>query len=315
MLGKQHTFGSLGRAGARWFVVMLAILLHVGLAHVALGFGSQNAPMNPFEPRHTFTDQEKDVESGLMYYGARYYHPTIGRFTQPDPAMMNPTKEMLANPQLLNPYSYAANNPMKFVDPSGETSVSALVFNPAATGLQFAFWNMASAFYLRTTGKSITADFLEHSLSFNPKPLNITAESKYSYVVDKIKESKEYNNFLDNQISLAEQAGKTYIDKTVINDKNKPEIKSIEFNTGDLSTSIHGTYSTHIIGSQEKGQWNIDTVINDRYDFKVNTKDYKDRPVLTAGNNLAVGSQVLETISKYNVTIHVSDKRAVKIKK
>jgi RHS repeat-associated protein len=69
--------------------------------------------------KYKFTGKELD-STGLQYFGARYYDSTIGRFTQIDPIKDN------------HPYSYANNNPMKFVDPTGEeiTSVSDLYLWP-----------------------------------------------------------------------------------------------------------------------------------------------------------------------------------------
>jgi RHS repeat-associated protein len=60
-----------------------------------------------------FTGQRLDG-TGLYYYGARYYDPTIGRFLSPDTIVLNP-----ANPQAWNRYSYALNNPAKYNDPTG----------------------------------------------------------------------------------------------------------------------------------------------------------------------------------------------------
>jgi len=40
-----------------------------------------------------------------MYFGARYYDPTIGRFITRDPVKGN-----IMNPQTLNPYVYCLNN-------------------------------------------------------------------------------------------------------------------------------------------------------------------------------------------------------------
>src|SRR6185312_14162609 len=65
-----------------------------------------------------FTGKERDTESGLDYFGARYYGSSMGRFMSPDPVVI--TTERLMNPQQLNLYAYVANNPLRFIDPTGE---------------------------------------------------------------------------------------------------------------------------------------------------------------------------------------------------
>jgi RHS repeat-associated protein len=60
-----------------------------------------------------FTGQRLDT-TGLYYYNARYYDPTIGRFISADTMVPNP-----ANPQSFNRYSYCLNNPLKYNDPTG----------------------------------------------------------------------------------------------------------------------------------------------------------------------------------------------------
>jgi len=52
--------------------------------------------------------------TGLYYYNARYYDPTIGRFISADTIVPNPT-----HAQALNRYSYCLNNPLRYIDPSG----------------------------------------------------------------------------------------------------------------------------------------------------------------------------------------------------
>ncbi len=49
-----------------------------------------------------------------MYYGARYYDAAIGRFAEQDSLIAD-----LYNPQSLNRYSYALNNPVRYTDPTG----------------------------------------------------------------------------------------------------------------------------------------------------------------------------------------------------
>jgi RHS repeat-associated protein len=70
----------------------------------------------PGQPRR-FTGKERDVESGLDYFGARYYESTIGRFTTVDP--VHTWQKNLVDPQRWNRYAYARNNPLRYVDPDG----------------------------------------------------------------------------------------------------------------------------------------------------------------------------------------------------
>jgi RHS repeat-associated protein len=64
--------------------------------------------------KYGFTGQENDADTGLMYYGARYYSPEFRVFVQPDTLLPDPY-----NPQALNRYSYCLNNPLRYTDPSG----------------------------------------------------------------------------------------------------------------------------------------------------------------------------------------------------
>jgi RHS repeat-associated protein len=61
-----------------------------------------------------FTGQQQDIESGLLYYGGRYYDPDLGRFISPDPFVPE-----ILDPQSHNRYSYVLNNPVGNIDPSG----------------------------------------------------------------------------------------------------------------------------------------------------------------------------------------------------
>ena len=83
--------------------------------------------------RQKFTQKERDNESGLDYFGARYFASSQGRFTGADPYDINFERQgtrdpeeadalfsnYIAQPQHWNHYSYALNNPLKYVDPDG----------------------------------------------------------------------------------------------------------------------------------------------------------------------------------------------------
>jgi RHS repeat-associated protein len=65
---------------------------------------------------HEFTGKERDSESGLDNFGARYNSSNLGRFMSPDPDNAGAS---LDAPQSWNAYSYVLNNPLKYVDPYG----------------------------------------------------------------------------------------------------------------------------------------------------------------------------------------------------
>ncbi len=70
---------------------------------------------------YKFTGKERDSESGLDMFGARYYGSSLGRFMTPDWAAA-PTAVPYAhygNPQSLNLYAYVENNPTTTGDPDG----------------------------------------------------------------------------------------------------------------------------------------------------------------------------------------------------
>jgi RHS repeat-associated protein len=71
---------------------------------------------------------ERDIETGLDYAQARYYSSVQGRFTSVDPLYYQ--SSMAVDPQRFNLYAYVRNNPLRYVDPSGEK------VHPRGTALQ-----------------------------------------------------------------------------------------------------------------------------------------------------------------------------------
>lgn len=81
----------------------------------------RDASLLPVEKtHHRFTGQYLDDESGLYYYGARYYDPGLGRFVTADGWFINSPEECAKSPLECNLYGYANNNPIKFTDPTGQ---------------------------------------------------------------------------------------------------------------------------------------------------------------------------------------------------
>jgi RHS repeat-associated protein len=70
---------------------------------------------------YKFTGKERDSETGLDYFGTRYYGSNMGRFVSPDwSAAPTPVPYAdLTDPQTLNLYGYVRNNPLAKIDPDG----------------------------------------------------------------------------------------------------------------------------------------------------------------------------------------------------
>jgi RHS repeat-associated protein len=84
---------------------------------------------------YKFTGKERDTESGLDYFGARYYANASGRFMSPDWAA-KPTNVPYAefgDPQSLNLYSYVRNSPIVRVDADGHSYAGMNGFNADTT--------------------------------------------------------------------------------------------------------------------------------------------------------------------------------------
>jgi len=94
---------------------------------------------------YKFTGKERDTESNLDFFIARYYSSNLGRFLSPDEftggaAVVNSPNDPLppgplpyadiSNPQSLNKYTYTYNNPIVYVDPSGHISIPSDILPP-----------------------------------------------------------------------------------------------------------------------------------------------------------------------------------------
>jgi RHS repeat-associated protein len=92
-----------------------------GPCYETLGNGSVTAPTPEYPAGadvadQKFTGKERDAETGLDYFGARYFSGAQGRFTSPDPSNQGID---FYYPQSWNHYAYAVNNPFSLVDRNG----------------------------------------------------------------------------------------------------------------------------------------------------------------------------------------------------
>lgn len=94
-------------------------------------FGEVLVNTGTADVNHKFTGQEFDDETGLYFYGARYYDSSIARFITADTTVQEPF-----DPQTLNRYTYCFNNPLIYTDPTGEFALfAALGFLAKVAGI------------------------------------------------------------------------------------------------------------------------------------------------------------------------------------
>lgn len=91
-----------------------------------------------------------DPNTGLSYMGARYYHPTVGRFMGIDPAPVVPDEL-----QTFNRYAYANNNPYRYVDPDGNSPID----------VAFLAWDLGKLGLAMYTGVGVGAALTDVALS------------------------------------------------------------------------------------------------------------------------------------------------------
>lgn len=81
-----------------------------------IGGAARGATFDGLGNRLKFTGKERDAETGLDYFGARYFSGAQGRFTSPDAPFADQRPE---DPQSWNLYSYVRNNPLRYIDDDG----------------------------------------------------------------------------------------------------------------------------------------------------------------------------------------------------
>lgn len=108
------------------------------------------------------TSKERDDETGLDYFGARYYNSTAGRFTSADEIHNDIS---VANPASWNRYAYVSNNPLRYIDPDGRVKQDA-----------------KKAVFIATE-KPEKYTFLERSMGSDGKRYTISWEHVKGYII------------------------------------------------------------------------------------------------------------------------------------
>lgn len=113
------------------------------------------------------TQKERDIETALDYFGARYYASAQGRFTGADPLL---SSGRLEDPQTWNRYSYTLNNPLCLLDPTGMFTISSSVKDQADRNKIIGAYNKLNEALTKLTRGSKAYKSIERSLARLGKP-------------------------------------------------------------------------------------------------------------------------------------------------
>jgi len=119
-----------------------------------------------------FTGKERDAESGLDNFGARYYSSTMGRWMSPDPSGL--AYADITNPQSFNLYSYVLNNPLTNIDPRG---LDCVYFNDAGNAAESVDHNSSSGECGKTGGDWVNGTTQMDQVHYNQASDNFSIKS------------------------------------------------------------------------------------------------------------------------------------------
>ncbi|MCX6718448.1 MAG: NlpC/P60 family protein [Candidatus Staskawiczbacteria bacterium] len=161
--------------------------------HPSTGSGS-----SAFSEQRKYIGQEFDADTGLNYLNARYYNSALARFTSEDPVALaigdeNQIKQLtgqdqqtlLANPQALNSYSYANDNPINRSDPSGRASSLVSIISSLVSA-----WKSLLSTVIGGGDGSISPNHLQNK---SPSSISIAQPSYSSHQSPKIQTTQYYN--------------------------------------------------------------------------------------------------------------------------
>jgi RHS repeat-associated protein len=129
---------------------------------IAAGTGGRPACFNANDNKVKFTGKERNAETGLDYFMARYFSSAQGRFTSPDPLLAS---ARLTDPQTWNRYAYVRNDPVNMIDPDGRAVIDPSVYQ----FYQSQFWtgNEFNAWFNQAMSNNTMADYNAMLASYN----------------------------------------------------------------------------------------------------------------------------------------------------
>ena len=161
---------------------------------------------------YTFSAKERDPETGLSYFGSRYYSSDLSIWLSVDP--------MSAKYPSLSPYTYCANNPVRCVDPNGEEIEYNSFVDRLIVGLT------------RVFNSTFNAHFKELRKSQETYVFKKNDEGKNNFTTNG---DKLFINYSTNDNGKSRQAG-----QTIFSHLRHETTHGIQFEHGEIGFQLKG---------------------------------------------------------------------------
>jgi RHS repeat-associated protein len=189
----------------------------IGSRSTVTGYGGAD------ETRQKFTQKERDSESGLDYFLARYHSPAQGRFSSADPIYFQ--KEMLIDPQRFNLYGYVRCNPLRYIDPSGMILQISAQGDPERVKAWLLFLANEFGDRLRFVEvKDTNGNVIRYDVTFNVSESEITKSEGARFVYDLVNSDKVFFAQAGGEVRFKSKGDKKGIIHTRSSDKDPGNI-------------------------------------------------------------------------------------------
>ena len=184
-------------------------------------FGGERVVVDALNNQYKFTGKERDLESNLDFFIARYYSSNLGRFLSPDEFTSGPVDAFsssdplppgplpyaeITNPQSLNKYTYTYNSPLRYTDPDGHFIESLWDAANVAAGIVSAATNLASGNYKAAAVDAVGVAADTAALLTPGVPGGAAAAIRVARVADKVADAAKSIDKVSDATKLTNRA-------------------------------------------------------------------------------------------------------------
>ena len=212
--------------------------------------GEMSICNNLGDQNYKFTGKERDAESGLDNFGKRYDASSLGRFMTPDAFFKD---SHVGDPQSWNEYAYVRNNPLRYVDPNGETATISSTCTTDANNHTTCNVNISASIAIYAVpGSGLTQDQLNSAAS----TIKDSIQSAWSGSVTQ--DGVTYN--VSTQVSV--QVTGSQADATKSGAQNVVGLSNGPADAAHKANALTGpgTSFGNVIRGQDVGVWNYNTL-------------------------------------------------------